>query len=108
MPLRLGGISIARMESFPDNFETGSWTVRQTVRKPKTRFLTLLSCVWLFVAVGASFPFWHGWPASLSDLEWFCGLMIVLEPVFVVLAVVLWLTERPLFIKEQHRNLEYR
>src|SRR5256885_6572566 len=93
------------MESYPDNFETGSWTVRQTVRRPKTRFFALLSCLWLLVSVGASFPFWHGWPESFSDLEWFCGLLVVLEPVFVILAVVLSFTERPRIIKSLESSI---
>src|SRR5688572_25595575 len=95
------------MESYPDNFETGSWTVRETVRRPKARFFTLLSCLWLLASVGASFPFWHGWPESFSTLEWFCGWLMLLEPAFVALAIAFWFTERPLTIKEQHRSLDY-
>ena len=95
------------MESYPDNFETGSWTVRETLRRPRTRFFTLLSCVWLMVAVGATFPFWDGWPKSFSGMEWLCGLIIGLEPGFVALAVVSWRTEQPRIRREQHRNLEY-
>ena len=95
------------MESYPDNFETGSWTVRETVRRPRTRFFALLSCLWLIVAFGASFPFWHGWPESFSGWEWFCSLLIVLELLFVIVAIVFWFTERPRIMSEQHRNLEY-
>jgi hypothetical protein len=95
------------MESYPDNFETGSWTVRETVRRPKTRFFSLLSCLWLFVSIGASFPFWHGWPGSFSEMEWLCGLIIGLELVFVVAAVIFWFTEPPRTIREQRRILEY-
>ena len=94
------------MESYPDNFETGSWTVRQTIRRPKTRFFTLLSCLWLLASVGASFPFWHGWPESFSALESFCGFVIVFEPVFIALAVAFWFTEPPFIIQEQYRDLD--
>lgn len=95
------------MESYPDNFETGSWTVRQVVHRPRARFFGLLSCLWLFVSVGASFPFWHGWPESFSGMEWFCVLIIGMEFVFVVAAVVFWFTEPPRIIREQRRNLAY-
>lgn len=98
--------SIVRMESYPDNCETGSWTVREIVRRPKTRFFTLLACVWVIVAAGASFPFWHGWPTSFSGLEWFCTALILMEIVFAVAAIGFWMTERPRIVREQHRNLE--
>ena len=94
------------MESYPDNFETGSWTVREVVRRPKTRFFTLLSNVWFFVSVGASFPFWEGWPRSFSGMEWFCILTIVLEFVFVTAAVVLRFIEPPRITHQQRRILE--
>ena len=77
------------MESYPDNFETGSWTVREVVSRPRTRFFGLLSCLWLFVSVGASFPFWHGWPESFSGMEWFCTLIIGLEVLWVVVTISL-------------------
>jgi hypothetical protein len=95
------------MESYPDNFETGNWTVRKIVRRPQTRFFTLLACVWLVVAAGASFPFWHGWPESFSGLEWSCVSLILLELVLVGLAIGFWFTERPRIVREQRRNLEY-
>jgi hypothetical protein len=95
------------MESYPDNFETGSWTVREIVHRPKARFFTLLSCVWFLVSVGASFPFWHGWPASFSGTEWFCTFIISLEFVFVAIAVKFWFSEPPHTIREQRRILEH-
>lgn len=95
------------MESYPDNFETGSWAVREVVRRPRTRFFTLLSCLWLFVSAGASFPFWHGWPESFSGTEWLCALIMGLEIVFVVAAVVYRFTEPARIIREQRRILEY-
>lgn len=95
------------MESYPDNFETGSWTVRAVVRRPKTRFFTLLACLWLIVAAGASFPFWHGWPELFSSLELSCVLLILLEIAFAGAAVYFWLTEPRRIVREQHRNLEY-
>lgn len=95
------------MESYPDNFETGSWTVREVVRRPRTRFFALLSCLWLFVSIGASFPFWHGWPESFSETEWVCAVIIGFEVVFVMVAVAFWFTEPPRTIRQQRRILEY-
>ncbi len=40
-------------------------------------------------------------------MEWFCGLIIGLELVFVVVAVIFWFTEPPRTIREQRRILEY-
>ena len=103
----LSGARTARMELYPDIVERGSWTVRETVRKPKARFFALLSCLWLLASVGASFPFWNGWPESFSGAECLCGVVIVLEPVFIVLAVVFWFSEQPRIIREMHRNPDY-
>ncbi len=98
---------IERMESYPDNFETGSWTVREVVRRPKTRFFTLLACLWLIIAAGASFPFWHGWPKLFSGLEFFCGSLILLEVVFAAAAIWFSFTEPRRVVRERRRNLEY-
>ena len=95
------------MESYPDNFETGSWSVREIVRKPKTRFFTLLSCVWLAIAAGASFPFWQGWPELFSGVEWFCLSLMLMEFVFAGVAVRFSFTERGRIVREPRRNLEY-
>ncbi len=97
----------ARMETYPDNFETGSWTVREVVRRPKTRFFTLLACLWLIVAAGACFPFWHGWPELFSGFEMVCALLILLEPVFAAVAIYFWFAEPRRIVRERHRNLEY-
>ncbi len=103
-----GGARTAGMESYPDIVERGSWTVRETVRRPKARFFVLLSFLWLLASVGASFPFWDGWPESSSGLECLCGVVIVLELVFIVLAVVFWFSEQPrIIIREMHRNPDY-
>jgi len=98
---------MTRMESYPDIVERGGWTVRETARRPRARFFTLLSCLWLLVSIGASFPFWDGWPQSFSGLEWFCTMLIILEPAFIVLAVVCWFTEHPRIIREMKRNPDY-
>ena len=95
------------MNPYPDIVERGSWTVRETVRRPMARFFTLVSFLWLLASIGASSPFWNGWPQSFSGLEWLCSLLVALEPVFIGLAVVFWFTEHPRTTREMHRNPDY-
>jgi hypothetical protein len=66
-----------------------------------------LSLIWLAVSICASFPFWEGWPESFGYLELLCGALLVPQPVFVVLAVVLLLTEQPRNVVELHPNPDY-
>src|SRR6188474_3174616 len=95
------------MKSHSDIVESGGWITRQTIGRPRARFFGFLSVIWLFVSIGASFPFWDGWPQSFGYLEWLCSVLLVPQPVFVVLAVVFLLTERPHIITEQHPNPDY-
>jgi hypothetical protein len=66
----------------------------------------LLSGLWLFLSVVASFPFWHGWPESFSEIDWFSIAIIGMQFVFASAAVICWLTEPRRIIKEQRRILE--
>ena len=95
------------MKSHSDIVEGGGWITRQTVGRPRARFFGFLSIIWLGVSIGASFPFWDGWPQSFGYLEWLCSALLVPQPVFVVAAVVFLLTEQPRTITETHRNPEY-
>jgi len=85
----------------------GGWVRRQTVGRPKARLLTLISVIWLGVSICASIPFWDGFPESFSGLEWLCVLLVLLEPVFIVLAVVFWLREQPRTITHRRPNPDY-
>jgi hypothetical protein len=95
------------MKSHSDIVEGGGWITRQTVGRPRARFFGFLSIIWLGVSIGASFPFWHGWPQSFGYLEWLCSALLVPQPVFAVAAVVFLLTEQPRTITETHRNPEH-
>jgi len=90
-----------------DIVEGGGWITRQTVGRPRARFFGFLSVIWLFISIGASFPFWDGWPQSFGYMEWLCSVLLVPHPVFVMLAVVFLLTEKPRTITEEHSNPEY-
>jgi hypothetical protein len=95
------------MKSSIQIVEGGGWITRQNVGRPRARFFGFLSVIWLGVSLCASFPFWDAWPESFGYLEWVCGALLVPQPLFVVLAVVFWLTEQPCTIVEQHRNPDY-
>ncbi len=73
----------------------GGWIRREVIGRPKARFFGFLSVVWLLVSVCASIPFWCPWPQRVTDLDWLCVLLIAPHPVFIVLALVFRLTERP-------------
>jgi hypothetical protein len=85
----------------------GGWFTRQTVGRPRARFCSFLSLIWLPVSVCASVSFWDGWPASFEWLEWLCSALLVPQPVFVVLSVVYLLTEKPRTTFALHSNPDY-
>jgi hypothetical protein len=85
----------------------GGWIVRTIVRRPKTRLFLLLSASWLVVSVPALFPFLDGWPKEFSEVEVLATLLIAPHPVFVVLAVFFWRTERPCIIEQEIPNPDY-
>lgn len=60
--------------------------------------------LWLFVSLGASFPFWEGWPAAFGRLEWVCLALMVPQVVFGLLAVGFLLGEKPRAFVERHPN----
>ena len=86
--------------------EGGGWTQRQYLGKPKARFLTFLAGGWFAVAFTALLPFLGNVPASISGWGWWSGLLIIPEPVFIVLAVVYWITEERCLITEWHRTTD--
>jgi hypothetical protein len=92
------------MKSRSEIVAGGGWIKNQTTGKPRARFFTFLSVIWLGVSICASFPFWNGWPHSFGYVEWLCGALLVLQPVFALLAVIFFVTERPQIITEQQNN----
>src|SRR5262249_49278290 len=94
-----------RMKS--DIVAVGGWVTRQTVGRPKARFFGFLAVAWLCVSCGASFPFWGGWPESFGSLEWIGAALVMPQPVFMVLAVVFLIKERPRTILQKHPNPDY-
>ncbi len=95
------------MKSSTEIVRGGGWVKRQFVGKPKALTFTFLAIIWLGVSVCASIPFWGGFPASFSWLEWLCVSLIVPEPVFIVTTLVLWLVEPPRTITHWQTNPDY-
>ena len=82
----------------------GGWVTRQAIGRPRARFFGLLALLWLFVALCATYPFWNAWPQSFGYWEWLCVALLIPEPVFAVLAVVFFLTERSHPFVEAHHD----
>ena len=85
----------------------GGWVTRRIVRRPRARFFSFLSVIWLFVAITASLPLCNGWPQSFGFLEWLCAVSLLLQPLWGGLAVAFWLTEKPRLISEPEPNPDY-
>jgi hypothetical protein len=64
----------------------------------------LLSASWLVISVPALFPFLDGWPQSFEEVEVLATVLMAPHPVFFVLAVFFWRTERPRIL-EQHSQI---
>jgi hypothetical protein len=58
----------------------------------------------LLISVSVSSQFWDGWPQSPGYLDWLCITLLVPQPVFIILAGVFFLTEKPRVITEQLQN----
>lgn len=80
----------------------GGWLARRIVGRPRARFFGFLSVLWVFVSLGASFPFREGWPETFGRLEWVCLGLMVPQVVVGVLAVVFLLREKPRAFVERH------
>ena len=92
------------MKSRASIVSDGGRETHQVMGKPRARFFGFLSLAWLVVSVSAVTPFLSGWPESFDALAWICVGLLVLEPVFIVLAFAHWLLERPRLITEKRPN----
>ena len=61
-----------------------------------------LAVIWSFVSVGASFPFWTGWPEPLTHIDLLCLALILPQPAFIVLSIWLLLKEPARTTVEHH------
>src|SRR5579872_2615031 len=85
----------------------GGGITRLTTGRPVARLFMFLSVIWCLMAICAPFPFWEGWPRAFSALDWLCGLLVVLEPIFIVLAIGFGLIEKPRTITWQEQSSDH-
>jgi cytochrome c oxidase subunit IV len=88
------------MKSASKIVQGGGWLTHETTARPYARFFGFVSLIWLGVSVCASIPFWMDWPKSFGYLEWLCVVLLVLQPLFLILAVFFYLREQPRVITE--------
>jgi hypothetical protein len=81
------------MKSSTEIVHGGGWVIHRTIAKPRASILTLLSLIWIGVALPASVPFQNGVPAPFSWLEWLCISLMAMEPLLIALALLFWLVE---------------
>jgi hypothetical protein len=76
----------------------GGWSIHQIVGRPKARFFAFLSIMWLFVSVIASMAIWppdHPLLSFQLAARCVCGVLVALQAVFVLLAVMFLIFEKP-------------
>jgi hypothetical protein len=78
------------------------WTTHQIVGRPKARFFGSLSVLWFFLSILAAIPIWADWPKRFTRVDWLCVAVVAAHLVFIVLAIVFWLTEQPRTFTERH------
>jgi hypothetical protein len=84
--------------------EGGGWFARQVVVRPKARFFTFLSVVWLAVIGLGLFLVWSGPADDFSGWRWLYAFPVLPEPAFIALAIVFWITEEPRSVSERYPN----
>jgi hypothetical protein len=82
----------------------GGWVTKEISGRPRARFFAGLSFLWLWVSAFASMRFWDGWPESFGIWDWLCGVLVISQAVFPVIAAVFWMTERPRIIAVECGN----
>jgi len=85
----------------------GGWVTERVMSKPKAEFFGFVSVVWLFVAICGMFPFWDGWPRKIGWTEVLCGGLVLAEPVFLAVALFLFIREQPRVILRHRQNPNY-
>jgi len=99
-------------ETGPQIVAGGGWTKRETIGRPKARICGFLSIIWLLVFVPACILLWAFWsgPPSSWWLKWLCGILLIPQPVFMVLAFLFRLFEQPrsITITERAKPADWR
>jgi hypothetical protein len=82
----------------------GGWFTRQVTVRPKARFFTFLSIVWLAVVGFGLFLFWSGPTNDFSAWHWLYAFPVLPEPALIALAILFWLIEEPRSVSERYPN----
>jgi hypothetical protein len=86
----------------------GGWVTRETVGRRKARFFGFLSVIWFLVSATASIPFWTSWhesPLLSAEVKWLCGILLILQPVFLTLTILFRIFEKPRKITALKRGM---
>lgn len=83
------------MKTLPHIVSGGGWIKHQVLIRPKARLFSILSAIWLAVAIAVLSSLCAEWPQSLASRPWLCAALLVPEPLLMALAVKFWLTEAP-------------
>jgi hypothetical protein len=84
-----------QMKTSPQIVSGGGWIKQQALIRPKARLFSILSLIWLGVAIAVLSSLCAQWPEFFASRPWLCAALLAPEPLLMVLAVMFWLTEAP-------------
>lgn len=87
--------------------EGGGWTTCRASGRPKAQWCGLLSLLWLGVSLLSWSRFSDGWPYVFEYMDWLCIALVLPLPVFVILAVFYFFTEKPRAFMRSCRDPDY-
>ncbi len=83
------------MNTPPQIVSGGGWIKQQALIRPKARLFSMLSLIWLGVAIAVLSTLCAQWPQFFASRPWLCAALLAPEPLLMALAVMFWLTEAP-------------
>lgn len=83
------------MKTPPQIVSGGGWIKQQALIRPKARLFSILSAIWLGVAVAVLGSWSAEWPQFLAVRPWLCGVLLVPGPALAGWALFFWLREVP-------------
>lgn len=83
----------------------GGWIVHEAFGRPKARLFAFLSLVWCLVCVVAGMLVYSEEMSLIY--RWACVALLTLEPVFIVLAIVFAIFEKPRAFRGYLPNPDY-
>lgn len=83
------------MKTPPQIVSGGGWIKQQALIRPKARLFSILSAIWLGVAVAVLGSLCAEWPQFVASRYWLCAALLAPEPVLMALAIYFWMREVP-------------